>query len=109
MRTLTDEDFAEAVRTSATPLLVEFSAVWCGPCRMIEPALEEIAAERAGSLDVVKIDIDRSPRAARDTAVMSAPTLVLYRDGEAVARTVGARPKAQLLALIDDALEAAAR
>jgi thioredoxin 1 len=95
---LTDETFGAVVRGSDKPVLVEFGATWCAPCRMIEPVLEEIASEHAESLAVAKIDIDASPRTSRDAGVMGAPTLHLYRDGALVAQTVGARPKSQLIA-----------
>jgi len=99
LRTLTDETFADAV--SAGTVLVEFSAVWCGPCRMIEPVLEQIAEERGGALTVAKLDIDANPRTARDLSVMAAPTLHLYQDGQLVAQAVGAKPKAHLLAWLE--------
>ncbi|QFZ23423.1 thioredoxin family protein [Saccharothrix syringae] len=98
MRTLTDETFTEAVRTGT--VLVEFRADWCGPCRMLEPVLAEIDRER-DDLVVAKLDTDANPRTARDQRIMSAPTLQLYRDGELVAQTVGARPKIQLMAWLE--------
>ncbi|NUT48384.1 MAG: thioredoxin [Saccharothrix sp.] len=98
MRTLTDEDFTEAIGTGT--VLVEFGAVWCGPCRMLEPVLDEIDRER-DDLTVVKVDTDASPRTARDRRIMSAPTLQLYKDGELVAQSVGARPKIHLMAWLE--------
>lgn len=98
MRTLTDDDFTEATRTGT--VLVEFGADWCGPCRMLEPVLDELDRER-DDLTVVKVDTDASPRTARDQRIMSAPTLQLYRDGELVAQTVGARPKIHLMAWLE--------
>jgi thioredoxin 1 len=106
METLTDDTFQAAV-AGDVPVLVEFAAVWCGPCRMIEPVLNEIATERAGALRVAKIDMDDSPRTARDLGVMAAPTLQLYRRGELIAQTVGAKPKMHLTAWLDQALESA--
>lgn len=98
MRTLTDDEFTEAV--SRGKVLVEFRADWCGPCRMLEPVLAEIDRER-DDLTVVKVDTDASPRTARDQRIMSAPTLQLYRDGELVAQTVGARSKVHLSAWLE--------
>jgi len=95
---LTDDDFTEATRTGT--VLVEFGADWCGPCRMLEPVLDELDRER-DDLTVVKVDTDASPRTARDQRIMSAPTLQLYRDGELVAQTVGARPKIHLMAWLE--------
>lgn len=98
MRTLTDDEFTGAV-TSGN-VLVEFGAAWCGPCRMLEPVLDEIDRER-DDLTVVKVDMDASPRTARDQGIMSAPTLQLYRDGQLVAQAVGARPKIHLIAWLE--------
>ncbi|MFE2750615.1 thioredoxin family protein [Actinosynnema sp. NPDC059335] len=98
MRTLTDDEFTEATRTGT--VLVEFRADWCGPCRMLEPVLDELDRER-DDLTVVKVDTDASPRTARDQRIMSAPTLQLYKDGELVAQTVGARPKIHLMAWLE--------
>ena len=99
LRTLTDETFADAV--GGGTVLVEFSAVWCGPCRMIEPVLEQIAEERGDALTVAKLDIDANPRTARDLSVMAAPTLHLYKNGELVAQMVGAKPKTHLVAWLE--------
>lgn len=99
LRTLTDETFADAVGEGT--VLVEFSAVWCGPCRMVEPVLEQIAVEQGDALTVAKLDIDANPRTARDLAVMAAPTLHLYKDGALVAQAVGAKPKAHLMAWLE--------
>jgi thioredoxin 1 len=99
LRTLTDETFADVVGEGT--VLVEFSAVWCGPCRMIEPVLEQIAAEQGDALTVAKIDMDASPRTARDLGVMAAPTLQLYKGGELVAQMVGAKPKTHLMAWLE--------
>lgn len=104
MQLLTDDTFAAGVRGDK-PVLVEFGAVWCGPCRMLEPVLEEIAVERAASLVVRKIDMDENARTMRDLGVMAAPTLHLYRDGKLVAQSIGAKPKMHLLAWLDQALE----
>jgi len=95
--TVTDASFAHDVLSSATPALVDFWATWCGPCRMVAPVLEEIAADKAGSLTVAKVDVDANPGTARDFQVVSIPTLILFKDGKPVTRIVGAKGKAALL------------
>ena len=101
---VTDASFSEAVLSSATPVLVDFWATWCGPCRMVAPVLEEIAAEKAGSLTVAKIDVDANPDTARDYQVVSIPTLILFKAGQPVKRIVGAKSKAALLRELADEL-----
>lgn len=100
--TVSDDSFAEDVLNSNTPVLVDFWATWCGPCRMVAPVLEEIATEKAGSLTVAKLDVDANPATARDFQVVSIPTLILFKDGEPVKRIVGAKGKAALLREIAD-------
>jgi thioredoxin 1 len=94
---VTDDSFSQDVLTSSTPVLVDFWATWCGPCKMIAPVLEEIATEKAGELKVVKLDVDANPATARDFQVVSIPTLILFKDGAPVKRIVGAKGKAALL------------
>lgn len=94
---VTDDSFSEDVLTSSTPVLVDFWATWCGPCKMIAPVLEEIATEKAGSLTVAKLDVDANPNTARDFQVVSIPTLILFKDGAPVKRIVGTKGKAALL------------
>lgn len=97
LTTLSDAVFDEEVKSSEQPVLVDFWAEWCGPCKMLAPVLEEIAAERAGSLRVAKLNIDENLETARRFEVMSIPTLILFKDGVAKHRIVGAKGKSQLL------------
>ncbi len=94
---LSETTFDEEVGSSSGPVLVDFWAEWCGPCKMIAPILEEIAAEQAGSVRVAKVDVDEAPDLARRFEVMSIPTLILFNDGVPAKRIVGAKGKPQLL------------
>ena len=102
--TVSDDSFADKVLASQTPVLVDFWAAWCGPCRMVAPVLDEIAKEKAGSLTVAKVDVDANPSTARDFQVVSIPTLILFKDGKPVKRIVGAKGKAALLKELADLL-----
>jgi len=95
--TITDASFDEEVKSATEPVLVDFWAEWCGPCKMIAPILTEIADEYAGKLRVGKLNVDDNPDTARRFEVMSIPTLILFKDGEPAKRLVGAKGKAQLI------------
>ncbi|MFQ6396543.1 thioredoxin [Nocardia sp. KC 131] len=101
---ITDESFERDVLEHDKPVLVDFWAAWCPPCRMIAPVLEQIADERAETLTIRAIDTDANPGVMRDYQVMSLPTLILFRDGKPVQAFVGARSKSRLLAELDAAL-----
>ena len=99
---VTDDSFKTDVLDSDKPVLVDFWAEWCGPCKMIAPILEEIAGEQGEALQVAKLNVDEAGDIARRFEVMSIPTLILFKDGEPVKRIVGAKPKQ---ALLDDIAE----
>jgi len=99
---VSDASFSTEVLSSDKPVLVDFWATWCGPCKMVAPVLEEIAAERAGQLTIAKLDVDANPETARDFQVVSIPTLILFKDGQPVKRIVGAKGKAALLRELSD-------
>jgi thioredoxin len=104
MQAVTDATFSDEVLMSSTPVLVDFWAEWCGPCLRVAPVLEEIAREMGGKVKIVKVDIDSNPNTARDYRVMSVPTLTIFKGGQPVQSVAGARPKGDLVKLIESAL-----
>jgi len=103
---VTDETFADEVLAEPGPVLVDFTADWCTPCRMIAPVLAEVAREQAGRLKVVTLDVDVNPGTQAAYGVLSMPTLLLFQGGEPVKSLVGARPKRRLLQELEQVLGA---
>ncbi|MFE4263024.1 thioredoxin [Streptomyces sp. NPDC056883] len=101
LKTVTDASFDDDVLKSDKPVLVDFWAAWCGPCRQIAPSLEAIAAEYGDEIEIVKLNIDENPETAAKYGVMSIPTLNVYQGGEVVKTIVGAKPKAAILRDLD--------
>ena len=104
---VSDSDFEAQVLKSAEPVVVDFWAEWCGPCKMIAPALEEIAGTMNGKVKIVKLNVDENPRTAEKYGIMSIPTLMLFKNGELASRQVGAAPKQKLEAWINSSTAAA--
>ncbi|MFW0789962.1 thioredoxin [Gordonia sp. CPCC 205333] len=102
----TDATFKADVIESGKPVLVDFWATWCGPCKMVAPVLEEIAGDYADKLTIAKLDVDQNPTTARDFQVMSIPTLILFENGQATKTIVGAKGKAALLRELSSVVEA---
>jgi thioredoxin 1 len=101
---VTDDSFEEEVLKSGEPVLVDYWAEWCGPCKTIAPALEEIASEYAGKMKVVKLNIDDNPGTPPQFGIRGIPTLMLFKGGEVEATKVGALSKSQLTAFIDSTI-----
>ncbi len=98
--TLSDSEFKTQVLDASNPVLVDFWATWCGPCKMIAPVLEELASDLDGQLTVGKLDVDSNQVTAQEYGVLSIPTLILFKDGHPVDRIVGFKPKDALLSQI---------
>jgi thioredoxin 1 len=101
---ITDETFETEVLQADTPVIVDFWATWCGPCKMIAPILEELAGEYADKVKVVKIDVDANNQTAAQYNIMSIPSLLFFKNGEVVDQVIGALPKAQLTARLEKVL-----
>jgi thioredoxin 2 len=99
-----DDSFGEVAEKSTVPVLVDLWAPWCGPCRMVSPALAQLATERAGSLKLVKVNVDESPRLQQRFGIQSIPTLMVLRGGEVIARQVGAAPADALRSWLERSL-----
>jgi thioredoxin 1 len=103
VKELSDGDFETEVLQSTEPVLIDFWAPWCGPCRMVAPVIEELATENADGVKVAKINIDQSPNTAATYGVSSIPTLMIFKNGEVIDRFVGVQPKKRLQDAIDQA------
>jgi thioredoxin 2 len=103
-----DDDFGDVAERAHMMVLVDLWATWCGPCRQVSPALEQVARELAGKVKLVKVDVDRAPKLSERFSVQAVPTLLLLHDGKVVARRSGAAPAAALRSWADEALRSAA-
>lgn len=103
-RAVTDSTFNDQVLQSDKPVLVDFWAEWCAPCRKVSPVLEEIATEKAGELEIVKLNADENPQTVRAYNVMSLPTMTIFKNGEPVKSVIGAKPKGELVRQIESVL-----
>lgn len=102
MEQITSEQFEEKVLNNSKPVLVDFYATWCGPCRMLGPILEQVAEENNGEFDIFKIDVDECEDIAQEFGIMSIPTLMVFKNGELVKRETGLRPKNAIFDLMKD-------
>lgn len=99
---VTDDSFDKEVRQSELPVIVDFWAEWCGPCKQIGPALEELSDEYAGKIKIVKVNVDDNPNSPAQMGVRGIPALFMFKDGEIISNKVGAAPKASLKSWIDE-------
>lgn len=103
-KAVTDATFAAEVLSNSKPVLVDYWAEWCGPCRQVAPVLEEIAQEYSGKIEIVKLNVDDNPQVTQTYGIMNIPTLSVFKDGEVVKSIVGAKPKSALLRELSDFL-----
>jgi thioredoxin 1 len=107
-KVVTDDNFEAEVLTSPRPVIVEYWAEWCGPCRMVAPVLDSIAVDYAGVIDLVKVNVDENPGTARKYSILHVPTVSVFSGGELVKQVIGARSKSALLREFADVLEPSA-
>ena len=101
---VTDDNFETEVINSKTPVLVDFWAEWCGPCKMLSPVLDELSAELASKIKIVKMNVDDNPKTPSEIGIRGIPTMIIYKDGEAVATKVGASPKGSIIDRINSSI-----
>lgn len=106
MSDVTDATFQDQVLKSTKPVLVDFWAPWCGPCKIVKPIVEELAQEYAGKVDVLEMNVDDNPETSGQYGVMSIPTLMIFKNGQPVKSTIGAQPKEALKHMLDESLSA---